>query len=281
MRRAFLFGVAVVVTALLVSACKKADPDADAAAIRDLVTEDTVHFKAGTAGDSTEGGFLLDDTTVGLWWRGPQTHDSQPTIDVEVVDDSAWVGWHQSNYGEFIHWVRTSDSTSVRWIKELTERVQLNAIFRREGDQTDTDRGWRLKRISLVSGVSDTANTVLIDSLRIQSSIRDIMIVDPLNTYYMLDSLVTFTPGEQLTLTLYTNMAEGRAFLHAFWGWLLLRHPFEHQGEGVHTGTWNAQVIPGFRFAIFDLITESTLLDPAAPYDYNGWLFPYKIQPAD
>ncbi len=281
MRRAFLFGVAVMVTALLVSVCKKADPDADAAAIRDLVTEDTVHFKAGTAGDSTEGSFLLDDTTVGPWWRGPQTHDPQPTIEVEVTGDSAWVGWHQSNYGKFIHWAKTSDSTSVRWIKELTERVQLNAIFRREGDQTDTDRGWRLKRISLVSGVSDTVNTVHIDSLRIQSSIRDIMIVDPLNTYYLLDSLVTFTPLEQLTLTLYTDATEGRAFLHAFLGIFLLRWPFNDLGDGVYAGTWNAQQVQGFRFAIFDLITESTLLDPAAPYDYTGWLFPYMIQPAD
>ncbi len=281
MSRWFMVVLLLAATALLVGACKVADPEADATAVRGLVEEDTTYFKAGTEGDSAEETGLLDDTTVGLWWRGPQTHDPQPTIDVEVAGDSAWVGWHQSNYGELIHWAKTSDTTSERWTKALTERVQLNAVFMREGQDTDIDRGWRLKRISLVSGNSDTTSTVRIDSLRIQSSIRDITIVDPLNTYYVLDSLVEFTPAEQLTFTMYTNATEGRAFLHAFWGWLLLRLPFQHQGDGVYSGVWNAQIIPGFRFAIFDLMTESTLLDPTAPYDYRGWLLPYRIKPAD
>jgi hypothetical protein len=281
MRRVLLAtGLALVIGTLVVS-CVKSDPEADKTAIRGLVEEDTVHFRGGTAGDSTENGSLLDDTTVGLWWRGPQTHDPQATIEVGVSGDSAWVGWHQSNYGDFIHWAKTSDTTSTKWTKELVERVQINAIFRREAEETAEDRGWVFKRISLASGRSDTANTVRIDSLRIQSSLRDVMIRNPLETYYRLDSLVTFTPLEQLTLTLYTNVPEGRAFLHAFWLWLLVRAPFENQGDGVYVGTWNAQLLPGFRFAIFDLITESTLLDPTAPYDYCGWLFPYDVHNAD
>ena len=119
-----------------------------------------------------------------------------------------------------------------------------------------------------------------IDSLRIHSSLRDILITGPLDTYYWVDSLVTFTPAEQLNITLYTNTTDGYAWLHAFWGILLVRLPFQDQGNGVYTGTWNAQVIPGFRFAIFDLMTKSTLMDRGAPYDYHGWLLPYRIQTA-
>ena len=94
------------------------------------------------------------------------------------------------------------------------------------------------------------------------------------------DSLIAFTPGEQLTFTLYTNATDGYAWLHAFWGVLLVRLPFQNQGNGVYTGTWNAEIIPGFRSAIFDLMTKDTLMDPTAPYDQNGWLLPYTIKTA-
>jgi len=275
-----LVTVFVVCLAVVVS-CKKSDPEADKAALRALVERDTTYFKSDTKGDSSENSAVFDDTTVGLWWRGPQTHDPSPLIEVGVSGDSAWVGWHQHNYGELIHWVRTSDTTAARWIKALQEKVQLNAIFRREGRESDADRGWKLKKISLVSAKSDTINTIRIDSLRIQSSLRNVLIVDPLNAYYKIDSLLSFTPAEQLTITLYTNAPDGLAFLHAFWGLLLVRMPFQNQGEGVFSGTWSAQLIPGFRFAIFDLIARPTLLDPTAPYDVSGWLLPYTIKPAD
>jgi hypothetical protein len=282
MRKALVLTV-ILAAALtfLVSCKKKQDIEKDKAAVQALVEGDTTHFKPGTSSDSTEGYIALDDTTLGVWWRGPQSHDSVPVVDIQVQEDSALVGWHQHNYGEIFHWVRTSETTAVRWTKPLQEGVQLNAVFRRDGQVSDTDRGWKLKKISLVYGQSETVNTVRVDSLRIHSTLRDTLIVNPLQTYFALDSLITFTPGEKLDLTLYTNVTDGYAWLHAFWGWLFTRLPFQSQGNGVFTGTWNAQVIPGFRFAIFDLMTRNTLMDPLAPYDYNGWLLPYKIQTAD
>jgi len=281
MRKAPVLILMFVFVAIFFASCKKQDLDKDKAAVRALVEADTAHFKAGTSGDSTENTSLAEDTTRGIWWRGPQTHDSAPVIEIEVVGDSAWVGWHQHNYGEIYHWVRIATDTAVKWTKSLQEAVRLNAIYRREGKDTDADRGWKLKKISLAYGVSETANTVRIDSLRIHSSLRDILIVGPLDTYYWVDSLVAFTPGEKLDITLYTNVTDGYAWLHAFWLWVLVRLPFQSQGDGVYTGTWNAQMIEGFRFAIFDLMTKTTLMDPVAPYDQTGWLLPYKIQTAE
>jgi hypothetical protein len=280
MRKALVLALMFVFAVTFVASCKKQDIDKDKVAVRVLVEGDTTHFKASTSGDSTESALPTDDTTMGIWWRGPQTHDSLPIIEVEVQGDSAWAGWHQHNYGEIFHWVQTSDTTAVKWTKPLQEAVQLNAVYRRDGKDTDTDRGWKLKKMSLAYGQSETTNTVRIDSLKIHSSLRNILIASPLATYFSLDSLVTFTPGEQLDITLYTNVTDGYAWMHAFWGWLLVRLPFQSQGNGVYTGTWNAQIIPGFRFVIFDLMTKSTLMDPDAPYDYNGWLLPYKIQMA-
>ncbi len=281
MRTALVLALMLAFAVTFFVSCKKQDVDKDKAAVRALVEGDTTHFSSGTAGDSSENSLAADDTTMGIWWRGPQTHDSLPTIDVEVQGDSAWVGWHQHNYGEVFHWVKTSETTAVKWTKPLQEAVQIDAVYKREGKDTDTDRGWRLRKISLAYGQSETTSTVRIDSLRIRSSLRDILIVGPLDTYYHIDSLVSFTPAEQLDITLYTNATDGYAWLHAFWGVLFVRLPFQDQGNGVFTGTWNAQIIPGFRFAIFDLMTRNTLMDPAAPYDFSGWLLPYKIQPAD
>uniref|UniRef100_A0A7C4G9Q2 DUF2961 domain-containing protein n=1 Tax=candidate division WOR-3 bacterium TaxID=2052148 RepID=A0A7C4G9Q2_UNCW3 len=282
MRRVLVLSMAVLLV-VLVAACSKQNIEKDKAAVRALVEADTTHFPAGTAGsgDSTLGVSPCDDTMVGIWWRGPQTHDSAPTIGVEVSGDSAWVSWQQHNYGELFHWVRTSDTTAERWVKTLKEKVRLNAIFVREGKQSDNDRGWRFRRLTLAFGQSDPTGSVLIDSVRIQSSLRSILIVDPLGTYFRLDSLISFTPGEQLTITLYTNATNGFAFLHAFWGWLFIRIPFESMGNGVFQGTWNAQLIPGFRFAIFDVLSRNTLLSKDAPYDFAGWLLPYAIKTAD
>lgn len=280
MRRVLVLTVTLLVAVAFFASCAKQDVDKDKAAVRALVEGDTTYFKSGTAGDSSENGLTAADTTMGLWWRGPQTHDSAATIEVQVEGDSAWVAWHQHNYGEIYHWIKIATDTAVKWTKELTEAVQLNAIYMREGKDTDTNRGWKLKKISLAYGESETMNTTRIDSLKIRSLRRDVLIDGPLDTYYHIDSLVAFEPNEQLEITLYTNATEGYAWLHAFWGIFLVRLRFNDQGDGVFTGTWNAQLIPGLRFAIFDLMTKSTLMDHDAPYDYSGWLLPYKIQTA-
>jgi hypothetical protein len=262
-------------------ACKKQDIAKDKAALESLVRSDTTHFPAGTKGDST--GSLLDDTTVVFWWRGAQTHDSAPGLKVEVVGDSGWVEWSQHNYGDLFIWARTSESTAVRWVKNVVETVKLCAIFTREGQVSETDRGWRLKRVSLATGRSDSAQTVNIDSIRIAGALRNIVLRDPLESFFRLDSLVSFTPAESLTVTLYTNATNGRAFLHTFvlvWPFYL-RLEFTDQSNGIFQGTWRAQLVSGFKFAIFDLITTTTLSTPDQPYDFNGWFFPYTVKPAD
>ena len=280
MRKALVLALMFVFAATCFVACQKQEFETDEDAVRALVKGDPAHFTSGTAGDSTENTQLAEDTTMGAWWRGPQTHDSLPTIDVQVQGDSAWVGWHQHNYGEVFHWIMTSETTAAKWTKPLREAVQINGIYKREGGDTSAYRGWKLKKISLAYGQSETTSTVRVDSLKIHSSLRDILIVDPLATYYHVDSLVTFTPGEKLDITVYTNATDGYGWLHAFWGTAFVRLPFADTVSGVFTGTWNAQMIPGFRFAIFDLMTKSTLMDRGAPYDYNGWLLPYRIQTA-
>lgn len=283
MRRLFLFAAALSVFALMVGACQKADPEADKAAIRALVEEDTTYFKSGTERDyeDTTWSSLDGDTTLKFWLRGPQEHDSVPFVDVEVIGDSAVVTWSQHNYGQLLIWPNIPETTGVLWVKELTERAELSAVFLRQGRETDDNRGWRLHAISLAAGLSEPDSSVRIDSVRIASSLRDIVIADPLRTYYRIDSLMWFTPGELLTVTLYTNVPDGQAFLHTFLSVLPVRIPFNSEGDGRFTGTWHAQLFPWLRFAIFDVMSRNTLYHPTEPYGFRGWLLPYLIKSAD
>ncbi len=274
-----LFGVIVC---LIMVSCKKQDIAADKAAIMALVEKDTVHFNPVTAHDSTTGGYFSAGDTAVFWWRGPQTHDTA-VITVDVKGDSAWVKWSRHNFGNFHILIKPPDTSLLLWNKRLVETVRICALFRREGKESDADRGWRIKKISLATGTSDSVNTVRIDSVLIQSSLRRLMIWEPLNTFFPVDSLFSFTPGEEVTITLYTNAEDGLAFLHTF---VLIfpfyvRVPFEYQGNGVFRGTWRAQYLPTKRFAIFDLLERATIYSPDAPYNFNGWLFPYQIQTAD
>lgn len=281
MNRRVLAALAAFIALVLVG-CHKQDVAADRAAIIGLVERDTVHFSASTSHDSTTGGYFAAGETLIVWWRGPQTHDTA-VINVEVKGDSAVVSWSRHNFGYLHILAQVPDTTLQLWNKNLVETARLSAIFRREGKESDTDRGWRLKKISLATGASDSVNTVRIDSVRIRTSLREITIRAPLTTYFPVDSLFWFTPGEQVTITLWTNATEGVAFLHTFvliWPFYI-RLPFEYLGDGVFQGTWQAQLVPSFRFAIFDLMARSTIYTPDAPYDFNGWLFPYQVRTAD
>jgi len=278
MKKAFI-GVWTLAMVMVFVYCGKSDIERDEEAIESLIMSDTVWFNSNTEVDSTSGAYLIGRDTSIVWWRGPQTH-SEPIIEIDVVGDSAWVSWQRGNNGYFYSLAQWDTLPWVLWTKFLSETAQLRATFFRTGSPSDENRGWQLHTISLAYGVSDSVNTVRIDSLRINSSQNvNLVITDPLNTFYRIDSLVTFEPGEQVTLTLYTNVIYGDAFLHTFiFAWpYYVRLKFTNEGTGVYQGTWNAQLIAVPRFAIFDLLSHSTLFTSEGEYDFNGWLFPYNI----
>jgi len=283
MRRVLVMTVILVVAAsFLVSCKKKQDIEADKAAVRELVAKDTTHFGGSTAHDST-GGFFMDGDTAVLWWRSAQTHDSAAGVTVGVSGDSAWVDFSQHNYGWFHVLVLPPGETLQLWNKPLSENTHLRAIFLRTGEPNDSTRGWKLDKISLSTGQSDSTHTVKIDSMTITSSLRSISITAPLNTFYSIDTMVTFTPGESLNIMLYTNATSGKAFLHTFmlfWPFYV-RVPLVDMGEGVFRAECHAPYVQSVRFAIFDLMERSTIYGAGMPYDFNGWLLPYKIHTAD
>ncbi len=270
---------AIGITLLLMVVLTGCGEETDEEVIESLIMSDTIWFNANTTVDSTSTSSSASRDTTIVWWRGVQTHND-PTIEINIVGDSAWVSWQRSNYGDLYSLAKWDTLPWVLWTKQLSETAQICATFLRTGTTSDENRGWQIHSISLAYGESDSVNTVRIDSLRIESlSYPDLVIKDPLNTFYRVDSLLTFTSGESVTLTLYTNVVDGHAFLHSFilaWPYYV-RLPFTNQGEGVYQGTWNAQIIAVPRFAIFDLLSNSTLYTSEDIYDFNGWLLPYTI----
>lgn len=278
MKRKLLMVMTLALTVLLVQCAKESERELDEDAIRSLIMADSIWFNANTQVDSTSGTYLGGRDTTIVWWRSAQTH-SGLTIEIDIVEDSAWVSWQRINSG-YLHTLAGWDDTLVLWTKNLEETAQIRATFLRTGDVSDEHRGWELHSISLAYGESNQVNTVRIDSVRINStSYPDVVIIDPLNTFYFLDDLITFDPGESVTLTVYTNVADGHAFLHTFiLAWpFYVRLNFANLGEGVYQGTWNAQLVAVPRFAIFDLLSHSTLYTSEDIYDFNGWLLPYNI----
>lgn len=270
-----LFVFVVLALAVIISQCAK---ETDEDAIRDLIEADSVYFNTDTEGDSASGEYSLGRDTTIWWWRGPQTH-SGSIIDINIVEDSAWVSWSRDNYG-YLRILKTDSIPWLDWTKPLSETAELHATFLRTGTEDDEYRGWELHTISLAYGESNPTSTVRIDSVRINSaSYPDTLILDPLNTFFDLENLITFQPLESCTVTLYTNVPDGHAFLHTYilaWPYFV-RDEFTHIAEGVYRGVWTAQIVAVPRFAIFDLMSHSTLYTPDQPYDFNGWLLPYTI----
>lgn len=260
---------------------KKEDLEVERQAILRVIRQDTVWFNANTEVDSTDTTTIALNDTLLIWWRGAQTH-SEPIIYVGVQGDSAFVTWTRANFGPLYLLIKPPDTTWLFWTKNISETVKIQAIFRKTGDINDTiTRGWQLKKISLAWGQSDSVRSVRIDSLRIRSSsYPNLLITNPLENFFPIDSLLAFSPGELVTLTLYTNTTDANAFLHTFiliWPFYI-RVPFTNLGNGVFTGTWHAQLISLPRYAFFDLLNHATLFTPDYKYDFNGWLLPYRIR---
>ena len=278
--------ITAALAVLVIGGCKK-EEITDEEAIMNIVDESpffktSEHYEGQAVSDSGDTSHTAkgDSITPILWGR--EMHESpDPDIEIDIHGDSAhlrYIGYNRG-YLDILTWM--SDTGWILIKKPLSETFEIRAIFRRTGSETDENRGWELTHITGVLGVSDSINTVRIDSVRIQSeSYPDTVLRDPLG-YFDVDSILTFSPGEDVYLTMYTNDSTARAFLHVFA--VFPRHirlPFANLGGGLYgnQNAWHVQLIPAPRLAVFDLMQYETLHDTDYPYDFCGWLFPYQVK---
>lgn len=301
-----IFLIVLVSVTLAVVGCGKKGPSEvslDETAISDYIANDTLwfnttrHYEGEATDDSgNSSGSVgmgmgnikpLGEIEPLLWGRQILGHPN-PNVTIEVNGDSAFVSWELHNTGYFNIFAWDPDSgQSGNWVlikKELNETSKISAVFKRTGSSEDPYRGWDLYAISGAWGTSEPeeARTVNIDSIRIQcTSYPDTVFNTPFGITPILQTL-TFAPGETVTLTLYSNDPDARVFLHIFrntWPFHI-RIPFTYNNnDGSYTGTWNVELIPAVRLAVFDMMNKNTLEDDEYSYDFNGWLFFYLVHP--
>jgi hypothetical protein len=276
MKKIVLISLAIIVAGFMATGCQNVDEEIEA--IKQWVLDDTTYFDPSTpedtALDNPSGSVLLTADTI-FWWRGPQTPET-PDVDVQVTGDSGWVEWTRHHTADLNIFAFEPDTGWMHWVKDFGETTRIRGIFRKTGTDADPYLGWTLEKISCAVGSSDNSS-VSIDSFKLVTQSNEILLAAPYeDEFFHIDSLVKFKSLEQISITLYTNDEETIAHLHTFLLWPV-RDTFSNAGGGIHQGTWNAQLWPSFRYAIFDLMKESALYEQEGVYDYDGVLLPYVI----
>lgn len=288
MNRKILIPLAVILLLALVMGCEESPTgteDESKAAIQENIIDDSEGYFSfdkhyGESDTSTVKGVKGDDRYV-FWWRQP--NDFTRNITIGIKNDSAFVSYVVEAEGIFNLLVADTmpPDTIINHQKDLQDYLLRYAIFKRDTNFSQY-RGWKLEKITGAEITSDT-NTVQIDSIRIQcNSYADTVLSDP-HAFFHRDSILTFSPGEAVTLTLYTTDSV-HAFLHArgkpggvgllrWWRW-----KFNEISPGVWTGTWYTPLHRAIRPVIFDILHKNTLDDNTYPYDSNVWIFPYRVK---
>jgi len=270
------------------------EPKDDNEAISWLISENASYF-------SSEEHYGDEDTTgatigvfspmVNYFWYRQLLPDPLISITVNIIGDSAFVSW-SGEFDGILH-LFLSDTfppdTIDEYTKSFTDTAQRYAILRRlypHNEDPLRRRGWRLVKISGVEVVSQ-GNTVQVDSVRLNSSsYPDTLFTDPL-ALFAKEDVVTLTPEEKCSLTVYANNETAHVYLHSW-----MRHTQHHRsrfhnvGNGIFTGVWYApsndpNAMNRIHHCAFDMLSKGALEDTLAAYDSNAWLFPYLVTTSD
>jgi hypothetical protein len=293
-------GISMAIFALLFAACGKEsttepEPESDLEAIQWLIEENPRYFNTQSHygnEDTTGGSFSICTPVIHYFWYREIDPNPDIHVEIDIVGDSAFISWTGEFTGTFHLFASDTfpPDTIIEYLKEFQDFGTRYAIFKRlyPSDEDPLGRrGWRLFMISGAEIISQ-GNTVHIDSIRLNcASYPDSVITDPL-AMFSKDDIVTLTPEERCSLTVYTNSGNYESeyvFLHS-WRRNIEhhRHRFTHLGNGIYTGVWFAPINSSSSVNIvhhcaFDMIENKTLDDDVAPYDAHGWLFPYIVVP--
>ena len=287
----------MVVCILLFFGCEKDssgldEPETDLEAIQWLIQENPAYYNTQThygEEDTTSVGGPRSPIVTYFWYRDIDPYPSI-SVNIDIFEDSAYVVWTGEFDGIFNLWASESfpPDTIYHYTKDYTDFGERHAVFKRlflpEEDPL-LRRGWRLTDISGAESISQV-NTVRVDSVRLNSvSYPNKLFTDPL-ALFDIDDIVTLTPGEECSLTVYTNsdpVNVDHVFLHSWRDDIEHhRHPFDHIGNGIFSGVWIAptnapNVIEVIHHSAFDMISYETLEDDTLSYNSNAWLFPYRV----
>jgi hypothetical protein len=209
-----------------------------------------------------------------FWWRGRPT-TIERDIYITIVGDSAFAEINTTVHDSLYIFAMDSigDTTLQIYTKPFVDHGKRYAVFKKD-TTFEYHRGWRLYALSGVEVLSE-ANTVEIDSVKIEWKGNVEMITDPLEIKTR-DEVFTISPNEELIITVYTNDTPAFVFLHTPRGGRPHRWRLQYGNNAFHGLCLCAP--GGVHHIAVDIIAKSTLLDSEYPYDANGWIIPYRVE---
>ncbi len=160
-----------------------------------------------------------------------------------------------------------------QWVR----RILLKRAPRPASDDPAESRDDRVRwRVAATSGVrvNSVPVTEEIVSLRVQSGALDTTITDPL-AFFRLRRLLKFATRDSVQLTMTTNHADDVALLYL----RDRRFRLKNNGDDTYSGTFRTGWFAGVGHFGVNALSHGTLFDDTAPYDSQGWILPYLVEP--
>lgn len=319
------------ITLILVWGCNKdQSPTADERTLNELAIQNAISdiesseegdYFYSNLNDESEDNFF-DPTISSFTTLGKQIiplrfgRIARPIVkDIRIIfdtDTSATVMFRKEMRGLFrILAADTSTQDTIqiyRVNKKLGHEFQRIAHFAKRGSDNEARRGWRLVDFSMALGESygfEDSTRVKTDleivKFIVQSESIDTTIADPLGYFQTKENVFSFTPGTEVTLTVYVNNSSLNPYIfpEGTQATELVRlHYARHRirrfhgikrfdwigqdidGNNIYQGTWTVGNRFGIHHATIDVIDNGTILDDdEAAYPYNSvtWSTPYLV----
>ena len=213
--------------------------------------------------------------------------DSARRYDADSLHSFAriYAAWGDSMRGTF-HYFRDENEHT----KPIYAHSVMDAYFEKWGYDSDSHRGWLLKKISGNVITSVDANSRELHSLHITSSSVDTVLYrhDILNLVRFSrwlpdkDSTLSFGMEEKITFAVKPKDTTDYLFLHVGEDGNFKKFPFSSNGDGTFSASWTTTSDPniakGYKHAFVDAISWKSVTDTTAEYDSKAWGIIYRIK---
>lgn len=290
--------LAVTLVFFLFSGCSKSPTSpqttqltADQLAVQNLVQTDPAFDVTAAMDESdsvSEGGLaksaaVLD--TVFHWWR--QITDRDRHIDIMITDSTARVTVTDTLMG-LLHVVGADSVGRVQFTTPLTDVATHKALFkRRHPPDGDEHRGWVLAAVSDVLFKSSPLDTRQIRTTQVRTSMSGVnrtLTESGITALTPRDSILTFTIGDTVWVTVTTGDPSDSVFLHVRDGHRDMRphrKSLHNNGDGTFSGQFlvpqDLEGASGRKHMVVDVIKHD-VLDNHARYDSHGWGILYRVR---
>lgn len=286
MRKKFLISaLLMVVLSLFNLSCEKKTTTSrertDFEAIKAIIYENPDIFLIDVFDTSVNSAFYREITSRDFDLDSARRYEADPS---ENFDYYIYAAWGDSIKG-VLHYFIDGKHT-----KSIYAHSVMGAYFEKWGYDSDTHRGWFLKKISGNVVTSVDTNSRELHSLHITSSgvdtvlyLHDILNLVKFNRWrHDRDSTLSFGMGEEVTLTVEPKDTMDYLFLHVGEDGNFQKIPFSSNGDGTFSASWTTTSDPniaeGYKHAFVDAISRIAVSDTTAKYDSKAWGIIYRIK---